>query len=96
MPKTLTGAELQLDDGPARDAELFLVDDVGQFEYYRSLGHFENWPAPAGSVGEALADGGWPARVLCCNLGVGALDAAFAARVLAAAEEQGIGTELEL
>jgi ornithine cyclodeaminase/alanine dehydrogenase-like protein (mu-crystallin family) len=47
-------------------------------------------------VGEALADGGSPARVLCCNLGVGALDAAFAARVLAAAEEQGIGTELEL
>jgi DNA polymerase I len=25
-PKTLTGAELQLDDGPARDSELFLVD----------------------------------------------------------------------
>jgi DNA polymerase I len=26
MPKTLTGAELQLDDAPARGAELFLVD----------------------------------------------------------------------
>jgi DNA polymerase I len=26
MPKTLTGAELQLDDAPARSAELFLVD----------------------------------------------------------------------
>src|SRR5687768_7265373 len=26
MPKTLTGEELQLDDGPIRDAELFLVD----------------------------------------------------------------------
>src|SRR4029078_7830191 len=25
-PKTLTGEELELDDGPARDAELFLVD----------------------------------------------------------------------
>jgi len=25
-PKTLTGAELQLDDGPARDCDLFLVD----------------------------------------------------------------------
>src|SRR6266566_3989128 len=25
-PKTLTGAELQLDDAPARDSELFLVD----------------------------------------------------------------------
>jgi alanine dehydrogenase len=77
-------------------ADRFLVDDVDQFEYYRSLGHFEDWPAPAGSVGEALAEEGSPARVLCCNLGVGALDAAFAARVLAAAEEQGIGTELEL
>ena len=26
MPKTLTGAELQVDDGPARESELFLVD----------------------------------------------------------------------
>jgi len=26
MPKTLTGADLQLDDGPVRDSELFLVD----------------------------------------------------------------------
>src|SRR3954463_9641909 len=25
-PKTLTGVELNLDDGPARDSELFLVD----------------------------------------------------------------------
>src|SRR5512141_115806 len=25
-PKTITGAELELDDGPARDSELFLVD----------------------------------------------------------------------
>jgi DNA polymerase-1 len=26
VPKTLTGAELQLDDGPARDSDLFIVD----------------------------------------------------------------------
>ena len=26
MPKTLTGAELQVDDAPARDSDLFLVD----------------------------------------------------------------------
>src|SRR6195256_5271475 len=26
MPKTLTGDELQVDDAPARDSELFLVD----------------------------------------------------------------------
>jgi ornithine cyclodeaminase/alanine dehydrogenase len=77
-------------------ADLFLVDDVGQFEYYRELGHFRRWPKPDASVGEALGDGGSPARVLCCNLGVGALDAAFAARVLEAARERGIGTELPL
>jgi hypothetical protein len=47
-------------------------------------------------VGAALSDSDSPARVLCCNLGVGALDAAFAARVVAAARERGIGTELEL
>jgi alanine dehydrogenase len=75
-------------------AELFLVDDVSQFEYYRSLGHFQGWPEPDGSVGEALARDGSPTRVVCCNLGIGALDAAFAARVLAAARDRGIGTEL--
>jgi ornithine cyclodeaminase/alanine dehydrogenase-like protein (mu-crystallin family) len=32
--------------------------------------------------------------VVCCNLGIGALDAAFAARVLGAAQDRGIGTEL--
>jgi alanine dehydrogenase len=77
-------------------AELFLVDDVEQFEYYRSLGHFEGWPRPAGSVGETLTRDGAPSRVVCCNLGIGALDAAFAARVLAAACARGIGTELPL
>lgn len=77
-------------------AELFLVDDVGQFEYYRSLGHFQGWPEPAESVGETLARDGAPARVVCCNLGIGALDAAFAARVLARAREHGTGTELPL
>jgi ornithine cyclodeaminase/alanine dehydrogenase len=77
-------------------AELFLVDDVGQFEYYRSLGHFQGWPEPAGSVGEALSRDGAPPRVVCCNLGIGALDAAFAARVLASAREQSTGTELPL
>jgi len=77
-------------------AELFLVDDVGQFEYYRSLGHFRGWPEPAGSVGEALTQDAAPARVVCCNLGIGALDAAFAARVLAEAKTRGVGTELSL
>jgi len=82
--------------GAVSSADLFLVDDVAQFEYYRSLGHFQGWPEPEGSVGEALSRDGAPARVVCCNLGIGALDAAFAARVLAAAHDRGIGAELPL
>jgi alanine dehydrogenase len=77
-------------------ADLFLADDVVQFEYYRGLGHFRGWPEPAGSVGERLAGNGAPGRVLCCNLGIGALDAAFAARVLARARADGAGIELPL
>jgi alanine dehydrogenase len=76
--------------------DLFLVDDVAQFEYYRGLGHFADWPAPAKSVGEALADGDGGERVACVNLGIGALDAAFASRVLAEARERGLGRELPL
>ena len=77
-------------------AELFAVDDVGQFDYYREQGHFAEWPVPEGSVGEALGRADSPERVACVNLGIGALDAAFAARVLAFAREQGAGTELPL
>lgn len=77
-------------------ADLFLADDVGQFEYYRGRGHFQGWPAPAGAVGERLAGTDAPGRVVCCNLGVGALDAAFAQAVLAEARERGAGTKLPL
>jgi ornithine cyclodeaminase/alanine dehydrogenase len=77
-------------------ADLFLADDVGQFEYYREQGHFQNWPAPEGNVGEGLGREGSPARVLCCNLGIGALDAAFSHAVLERARAAGAGTELEL
>ena len=77
-------------------ADLFLADDVGQFEYYREQGHFQNWPAPQGNVGEGLGREGSPARVVCCNLGIGALDAAFSHAVLERARAAGVGTELEL
>lgn len=75
-------------------ASLFAVDDESQFAYYREQGHFRGWPEPQASVGEALARDSVPDRVACVNLGIGALDAAFAARVLAAARERGAGTEL--
>jgi len=73
-----------------QDADLFLVDDAGQFEYYRSLGHFQQWPEPVASVGEALQGTRTSARrVVCCNLGVAAVDAAFAHAVRVAAKDDG-------
>jgi ornithine cyclodeaminase/alanine dehydrogenase len=77
-------------------ADLFVADDVGQFEYYREQGHFRGWPTPAGNVGESLGGEASLARVLCCNLGIGALDAAFSHTVLERARAAGAGTELEL
>jgi alanine dehydrogenase len=79
-----------------KSAGLFLADDVGQFEYYREQGHFQGWPAPEGNVGEGLGRESSPDRVLCCNLGIGALDAAFANVVFERARADGAGVELEL
>jgi ornithine cyclodeaminase/alanine dehydrogenase len=80
--------------GPIADAGLFVSDDLDQFEYYRDRGHFQGWPEPHASVGQALERDVHAKRVACCNLGVGALDAAFARIVLEAAREQSVGTPL--
>ena len=78
-------------------ASLFLVDDVDGFRGARAAGQFGGWPEPHGTVGGALADG--PATVggvrVCANLGVGALDAAFAVAVLSAAVEREVGQLVE-
>jgi ornithine cyclodeaminase/alanine dehydrogenase-like protein (mu-crystallin family) len=81
---------------PIEEAELFAVDDVAQFEYYRSAGHFQDWPAPHSSLGEALEREDRYGRVACVNLGIGALDAAFAAAVLLRARDEGVGARVEL
>jgi ornithine cyclodeaminase/alanine dehydrogenase len=62
--------------------DLFLVDDVLQYLSYRDHGYFRSWPDPHASVGEALERDLGARRVVCANLGVGALDAAFAHAVL--------------
>jgi ornithine cyclodeaminase/alanine dehydrogenase len=80
--------------GPIADSGLFVSDDVAQFEYYRSRGHFRGWPEPHSSLGKALERRTSAKRVACCNLGVGALDAAFARVVLERARDEGAGTPL--
>jgi hypothetical protein len=71
--------------------DLFLVDDIDQYEYYRTQGHFAGWPRHRRRSGRR-----WRvARVASSpSLGVGALDAAFADAVLDAAERAGSGQRL--
>ncbi len=75
-------------------AAVLVVDDISQFEHYRALGHFAGWPAPAMSLGAALA--GTPAGDLrvSCSLGVGAVDAVMAHLVWQRARARGVGVHL--
>jgi alanine dehydrogenase len=79
-------------------ADLFVVDDVEQYRYYCGQGHFAGWPSPDSSTGDALALAHDSARrrVACVNLGVGALDAAYAGWIVEAATANGLGTTVEL
>lgn len=81
-------------DDVAGDADLFLADDIGQYRYYHGQGQFGGWPVPERSAGAVLDEPFTARRVVCCNLGVGALDAAFASEVLRAAEAAGAGLRL--
>lgn len=80
-----------------READAFFVDDIDQFRHYREQGWFRGWPEPDGSVGSELdGDGSRPDRVVCVNLGLGAVDAAFAAAVGELAVQRDAGTICEL
>ncbi len=75
-------------------AASLVVDDIDQFDHYRSLGHFAGWPGPTMSLGAALtAAPGGDLRV-SCSLGVAAADAAIAALVWERARRGGAGLRL--
>lgn len=73
-------------------SEYFVVDDLEQFEHYRSVGYFEAWPEPATSLGAALESDPVGDLRVSCSLGVGAVDAALASDVWqrACAEQVGV------
>ena len=82
----------------AREAQLFLVDDRGQFLANRDAGLFADYPDPTATIGEALLAGTKrPAtgRVVVTHLGVGLADVIFGAAILRRAEALGLGTLLE-
>lgn len=75
-------------------ADMFVVDDVGQFEHYRTLGYFDGWPRPEQSLGTALGTGPHGDLRVSCSLGVGAIDAALAHAVWERAVAEGVGVPL--
>lgn len=82
----------------ARDAALFLTDDVGQFIANRAAGQFDGFPDPAASIGSAILAGTprppAPARVVAVPLGVGLADLVFADAIVRRAVTDGLGTDL--
>jgi ornithine cyclodeaminase/alanine dehydrogenase-like protein (mu-crystallin family) len=84
--------------GVARDAALFVVDQLDQFLANRDAGNFDGYPDPATTLGEAiLADLRRPhtgGRIVVTHLGVGLADLVFADAILRRATELGLGTAL--
>jgi ornithine cyclodeaminase/alanine dehydrogenase len=80
----------------ARDADLFLVDDRGQYLANRAAGLFEDYPEPTATLGEAIASGTErpPGRVVVTHLGVGLADVVFGDAIVRAAAERGLGVLL--
>lgn len=77
------------------------TDDHAQFQYYKSVGYFQQTPEPYADLGE-LAAGLKPGRqdekerTLAINLGLAMDDMAVAPTIYQKAKEMGLGVELPL
>jgi ornithine cyclodeaminase/alanine dehydrogenase len=77
------------------------TDDHAQFQYYKSIGYFQQTPNPYADLGE-LAAGLKPGRqspeerTMAINLGLAMDDMAVAPAVYQRAKEKGLGTKLPL
>lgn len=75
-------------------ADSFHVDDVAQFESFRSRGSFAQWAQPDGSLGDALGAEPTGDLRLVCSLGVGSIDAVIAGAVRDRERVERIGVPL--
>ncbi|CAG0953295.1 alanine dehydrogenase [Anaerolineales bacterium] len=81
--------------------DLISTDDHAQFEYYKSVGYFQQTPKPYADLGELVA-GLKPGRsdkkerTLAINLGLAMDDMAVAPEIYRRAKEKGLGTWLPL
>jgi ornithine cyclodeaminase/alanine dehydrogenase len=84
-----------------QEVDKIATDDIGQMEYYRSEGYFQQTPAAYADLGE-LAAGLKPGRqsvderIISMNLGLALEDMATAIRIYERAVAQGVGTQLPL
>lgn len=82
----------------AREAGLFLTDDIGQFAANRASGQFDGFPDPTDSIGSAILAGTprppTPVRVVAVPLGIGLADLVFADAILERARAAGLGMVL--
>ena len=84
-----------------KEVDKFCTDDLKQFEYYQSVGYFQDAPAVHADLGELVA-GIKPGResaderTIACNLGLALDDMAVAPTIYRRAAEMGIGTWLPL
>ncbi|MDO9129753.1 MAG: hypothetical protein Q7U34_07795, partial [Anaerolineales bacterium] len=87
--------------GALAQMERISTDDHAQFQYYKSVGYFQQTPDPYADLGE-LAAGLKPGRqseeerTLAINLGLAMDDMAVAPEIYHRAVEKGIGTWLPL
>lgn len=84
-----------------KEVNKFCTDDLAQFNYYKSVGYFQDVPPVHADLGE-LASGKKPGReapserTIACNLGLAIDDMAVAPLIYQKAKDQGIGTWLPL
>ncbi len=77
------------------------TDDHAQFQYYKSVGYFQETPAPYADLGEIVAGlkpgrGSPTERTMAINLGLALDDMAVAPTIFRIAGEKGLGTRLAL
>ena len=77
------------------------TDDHGQYQYYKSVGYFQQTPDPYADLGEIVAKlkpgrQNPSERTMAINLGLALDDMAVAPTVFNMAKEKGLGTVLPL
>jgi len=81
------------------EVDKFCTDDLKQFEYYKSVGYFQEVPSIHADLGELVARlkpgrESDEERIITCNLGLALDDMAVAPTIYKRAVEMGIGTWL--